>query len=401
MLDHRDPKDKPAKDTGPVGLPPGRDLRLDLFRGLALWLIFLGHIPANAVSWITIRHYGFSDATEIFVFISGYTAAFVYGREMRDRGFVVGGARILRRAWQVYVAHIFLFVLYLAEVSYVTTVFDSPLYSEEMGILNFLRQPASTLVQAMVLRFQPANMDILPLYITLLLGFVPMLWLLLRRPTLALGASAALYAAVHIFGLRLSTYPDGTWFFNPLAWQLLFVFGAWCALGGMARVGRFVQSRPALVLAIGYLAFGFALSFVWNIPSLEAKAPRWLSNWIFSIDKTNLDLERFIHFVALAVVTVQFVRRDWSGLESRWLRPVILCGQHSLVVFCLGEFLSFAGHFVITEAGGGLGTHVLVSLAGILIMIAVAVLLTWYKRTESRSRAARPAPAKIVGSQGA
>src|SRR6202790_1174767 len=91
----------------------GRDLRLDLFRGFALWLIFLDHIPSNAVSWITIRNYGFSDATEIFIFISGYTAAFVYGRAMRERGFVVSGARILRRAWRIYVAHILLVALYM------------------------------------------------------------------------------------------------------------------------------------------------------------------------------------------------------------------------------------------------------------------------------------------------
>src|ERR1700744_4743502 len=99
----------------------GRDLRLDLFRGIALWLIFLDHIPSNVVSWITIRNFGFSDATEIFIFISGYTAAFVYGRAMRERGLVIAGARILRRAWQIYVAHIFLFAIYMAEISYVAT----------------------------------------------------------------------------------------------------------------------------------------------------------------------------------------------------------------------------------------------------------------------------------------
>src|SRR6201987_1909312 len=92
-------------------VPTERDLRLDLFRGIALWLIFLDHIPSNIVSWITIRNYGFSDATEIFVFISGYTAAFVHGRAMRDRGFVVAAPRILKLAWQVYVAPIFLFVI--------------------------------------------------------------------------------------------------------------------------------------------------------------------------------------------------------------------------------------------------------------------------------------------------
>src|SRR5690242_13728814 len=94
-----------------------RDLRLDLFRGIALWLIFLDHIPSNIVSWVTIRNYGFSDAAEMFVFISGYTAAFVYGRAMRERGFLVAGARILKRAWQGSVAQVFLFVVYVAEIA--------------------------------------------------------------------------------------------------------------------------------------------------------------------------------------------------------------------------------------------------------------------------------------------
>src|SRR5438132_13315077 len=101
----------------PVAAPGERDVRLDLFRGIALWLIFLDHIPSNIVNWVTIRNYGFSDAAEIFVFISGYTAAFVYGRAMSERGFIIAGARILRRAWQVYVAHIFIFVIFIAEIA--------------------------------------------------------------------------------------------------------------------------------------------------------------------------------------------------------------------------------------------------------------------------------------------
>ncbi len=113
-----------------------RDLRLDLFRGLALWLIFLDHIPSNVVSWITIRNYGFSDATEIFIFISGYTAAFVYGRAMHERGFVVASARILKRVWQIYVAHVFLLMIFLAEISYVARGFENQLYAEEMKILR-------------------------------------------------------------------------------------------------------------------------------------------------------------------------------------------------------------------------------------------------------------------------
>src|SRR6201988_45322 len=141
-----------------------RALRLDLFRGIALWLIFLDHIPSNIVSWITIRNYGFSDATEIFIFISGFTAAFVYGKAMTERGFIVSGARILRRAWQIYVAHIFLFAIYMAEIAYVATSFENPLYTEEMNIVDFINQPAETIVQALLLKFKPANMDVLPLY---------------------------------------------------------------------------------------------------------------------------------------------------------------------------------------------------------------------------------------------
>src|SRR5262245_65156339 len=85
----------------PTAVPTQRDFRLDLFRGIALWLIFLDHIPSNVVNWLTIRNFGFSDAAEIFIFISGYTAAFVYGRAMRERGFIIAGARILKRAWQI------------------------------------------------------------------------------------------------------------------------------------------------------------------------------------------------------------------------------------------------------------------------------------------------------------
>src|SRR5580698_10670729 len=124
-----------AVRTPDITLPAGteRELRLDLFRGLALWMIFIDHLPANLLTWFTIRNYGFSDATEIFIFISGYTAAFVYGRTMRERGFLLSSARILRRAWQIYVAHIFLFTIFMAEIAYVAATFDNPIYAEEMN----------------------------------------------------------------------------------------------------------------------------------------------------------------------------------------------------------------------------------------------------------------------------
>jgi hypothetical protein len=389
-----------APYTAPV-VQTERDLRLDLFRGLALWLIFLDHVPNNIVSWATIRNYGFSDATEIFIFISGYTAAFVYGRAMQQRGFIVAGARVLRRAWQIYVAHIFLFAIYIAEIAYVASSFENPLYVEEMNALDFLKQPEITIIQALLLKFKPANMDVLPLYIVLLLLFPAILWLLLRNALLALAAAVALYILTWQFDWNIPSYPSGHWLFNPFAWQLLFVFGAWCALGGAKRLAPALRSPLTLWIAVAYLLFAFAITLTWHFPRLGYLVPRWLGEWMYPIDKVNLDVLRFAHFLALAALTVRFVPRDWPALQSRWLWPAILCGQHSLEIFCLGVFLAFAAHFVMIELVGGVLMQVALSALGILVMVATAWLISWYKRIEGRggSTPKRPPDADLAGGE--
>ena len=356
-----------------AAVTPGRDLRLDLFRGLALWLIFLDHVPNNIVAWFTIRNYGFSDATEIFIFISGYTAAFVYGRAMVERGFVVAGARILKRAWQIYVAHVFLFAIYIAEIAYVASSFENPLYVEEMNAL----------------------------YIVLLVMFPFALWLLIRNASLALAISVALYVLTWEYGWNFESYPSGHWFFNPMAWQLLFVFGAWCALGGATRLAPALRSPVTTWLAIAYLAFAFGVTLTWYFPRLGFLIPHWLGEWMYPIDKTNLDVLRFAHFLALAALTVRFIPRDWPVLQSIWLRPAVLCGQHSLEIFCLGVFLAFAAHFVMVEFYGGAAMQVAMSMAGILIMTGTALVISWYKRVEGRGSGTpkRPPDADLAGGE--
>jgi hypothetical protein len=370
----------PVKETYRSAPPVGeRELRLDLFRGLALWLIFIDHLPANVLTWFTIRNYGFSDATEIFIFISGYTAAFVYGRAMQNQGFVVASARILKRVWQIYVAHIFLFTIYLAEISYVSARFDNPLYAEEMNILDFLKEPDVTIVQALLLRFRPVNMDVLPLYIVLMMFLPLILWLLRRKADVALAISVLLYAVTWELELSLPSYPSGTWFFNPFAWQLLFVFGAWCALGGVERMSRILSSRVLIGMCIAYLVFAFAITMTWHFPSIDYLVPNFLAAWMYPISKTDLDVLRFAHFLALAAVTVHFLKKDWPGLKSVWLRPLVLCGTHSLEIFCIGVFLAFAGHFIMAEFSGGAWTHFLISVAGIIVMTVFAWIFSWYK----------------------
>ena len=145
-----------------------------------------------------------------------------------------------------------------------------------------------------------------------------------------------------------------------------------------------------VVVALIYLGLAFLISLTWHLPVASQYVPHWLEEVIYPIDKVNLDVLRFAHFLALAVVTVHFVRRDWPVLKSRWLWPPIACGQHSLEIFCLGVFLSFAAHFAMTEVSGAFWMQLLASILGILIMIAAAGLLTWYKRAEGRSSGSRP-----------
>ncbi len=147
-----------------------RDLRLDFFRGLALWFIFIDHVPSSIVANVTFRNFGFSDATEIFVYISGYTAAIVYGASLRRNGFVRMAFQVLKRCWQLYAAHILLFVFFIAQITWVSIRFDNASFIEELNIMQFHAQPQESIIRALILHYRPVNLDVLPLYMALLAG---------------------------------------------------------------------------------------------------------------------------------------------------------------------------------------------------------------------------------------
>jgi len=376
--------------TAPVGAPAVRDLRLDFFRGLALIFIFLNHIPHNVVSWVSSRNWGFSDATEIFVFISGYAVVVAYGPAMRRQGFLVATAQILRRAWQIYLAHIVLFVAYSAQIAYVATRFDNPMFSEEANLADFLNEPHVNLLQALLLKFRPVNMDVLPLYIVLLAAFPPLLWLLLRRPWPVLAASVALYVVCGQGSINLPGHQPGqVWFFNPLCWQLLFVLGALCAqrddvMGRLRRLDRILL--PACGL---YLAFALFIVFTWYDERLAVAVPDALQRALYPIDKTNLDVLRLAHFLAAAYLVLRLIGERPAWLAGRLARPLVLCGQHSLHIFCFGVFLSFTGHFVLQQVDDSIAMQIAVSAAGVATMVLLAWLLSWYKSIEASDAARR------------
>lgn len=353
-----------------------RDLRLDLFRGAGLWMIFLDHIPHDVVSWLTLRNYGFSDAAEFFVFISGYLAGFIYGPVIRTGHFLAALKRLWKRAAEMYVAHIMLFLVFTAQIARTARRFDNPLYKDEFNVHNFLDHPDVLIGQALTLRYKPVNLDVLPLYITLIAAAPFILWGLLRRPDWTLLGSVILYVLARWFDWNLASYPPGTtWYFNPFAWQLMFVFAAWCGVGGVARLWPIIQSRAALVLASAWIAFAFLIVMTWHAAFLDAMVPKWMIKLIYPIDKTDLDMLRFTHFLALALIVSRYFPRKSEILASKWLRPMILCGQHSLPIFCFGVFLSFGAHWILMQYTRGVWEQLVVSGAGILIMIGLAWIL--------------------------
>lgn len=355
----------------------GRDLRLDLFRGLANWAIFLDHIPNNVVAWLTTRNYGFRDAADLFVFISGYTAALAYSRTMSDSGFLAGAVRLARRVWQLYVAHVLLFVFYIAAIGWVGQSYSHSHLLDEFNVAGLIAEPIAYLSQGLSLKFKPLNMDVLPLYIVLMAIFPVILRTMLSRPDATLICSLVVYFAARQFGWNLPAWPGGVWYFNPFAWQLLFVLGSWCVLGGKRTLRWLSASRSVLWLCAAYLALALAVSVPQHFGLQVSVLPPWLSEQFASNDKTNLPPYRVLHFVALAVLTTYLIPRDRRWLSSWLLYPAMLCGRRSLEVFCVGIFLSFVAHFTLELVSASIWMQIVVSFCGIAIMTGVAWVRSW------------------------
>jgi hypothetical protein len=229
------------------------------------------------------------------------------------------------------------------------------------------------------------------------MAFLPLILLLTRlHRDLPLALSAGLYVLAIRYDLHLSTHPAGFWSFNPYAWQLLFVFGAWCALGGGKRLSPALNSRAAFWVAVAYLCAAFFVTMTWYFPSLETAIPSWLARLIYPINKTDFDVLRFAHFLALAAVVLHFVPANWAGLRSSCARPLILCGQHSLQIFAVGVALSFAGYALLSELDAGLLLHVAVGAGGIVILYGVARVFAWYKLAMSGGARAKTRTSKLI-----
>ncbi len=365
----------------------GRDLRVDFFRGLALWWIFLDHIPSDWLNQLSLRNFAMCDSAEVFVLLAGYGAGLAYGKSMDRNGWLYAAADTLKRAWTLYIAHIFLFVVFAAQVSYSAIALNRADYLDEMDLDVVGQTPYRAMLEALTLHFQPAYLNILPMYVALLALFA-IVMPLLRWPRLLAALSVTLYILARLMDLNLPSWTSGGWYFNPLTWQLLFIIGAIIAYAP----GQAPRPHPLIDVVAGFVVFfGLVMQFVvLDHPEITAQLPVHVSRVLLSVDKSGLHPFRLLSILALTWSVSRLVPATARWLRSRWAGPFVLCGQHSLPVFCSSIALSFLGRLIMEEEDGW-WLQVAVNIIGAAALIGVGALAAWYREK------GRPAPRPLAG----
>jgi hypothetical protein len=374
----------------------GRDHRIDFFRGLALIFIFWDHVPDNPFAQLTLRNFGFSDAAEVFVFLAGYAAVLAYGRVAQRDGYGVACLRILRRTWVLYVAHIFLLTLLMGIVFVANNHVETRDMVREMGLEYFVGNPQQALADELLLRFKPNLTDPLPLYI-LLMGALPLILpIMMRSAAVAVGLSITLYMMVPLFGWNLRAYEGGGfWYFNPLAWQLIFVLGGALAMYTQRpSVPRTTATRPSwqqplFPSAVLYLLITGTIAFLWKFPAVhDSLLPKAFTDLIYPIDKTNLSPLRLIHFIALVYVVAKLLPASHKWIDNWPAQQTCRMGRYSLEIFCLGVLLAPLADMANALADDAWQMRVITALLGLGLMLLLSNWLELNKRLGSPKTAA-------------
>lgn len=368
---------------------------VDFWRGFALITIFIDHIPGLSYDKYTLTNFSVSDAADLFVFLAGWSLRLMAdggGRRMPTRDVVL---RLFGRALELYAAQVLITMLAIAMLAITATELQNPLLLQWHNAASVFDDPVPTHVGLALLTHQLGYFDILPLYVVLML-MAPFFAVIDRlAPSLVLPASAVLYFSALIFQLTLPTWPvSGTWFFNPLAWQLTFVLGfvlARADVGPGAWARRHIVRVRILALPI-LIYFTLAVLFDWFWDPTGVPNPQLF----FLLDKGWATPPRLIQFLALvAVFSIAFpyIRRFGERRYARYaVTPLIgmlaMLGRNSLYVFCIGSLLSLAGQVLRFYYRGSVGTDTAVVVSGIIIMAFTA----WLAELRQRTRPAPPGP---------
>lgn len=390
----------------PAGAPRRwRDPRLDFFRGLAMIIIVISHVPWNPwANWIPAR-FGFSDAAEIFVFCSGIASALAFGGLFARRGWIAGTAAMANRIWQVYWVHIGTFLVIAATMALLAA---SPSlernYVAELNLQHFFNAPDRNLVGLLTLTYVPNYFDILPMYLVILAMVPVFVALAAVHKGLAALFCAVLYLAANVGSLNLPAEPwsERQWFFNPFGWQIVFFVGF--AFGaGWVRPPPVTRRLLTIAGAIVLLSVPFSIYDVMAAiglgPVFEALTPL--------MSKSSLAPFRVLHFFALAYLAWVAVgpRGERLSQGTHWpmaagvLRRV---GQQSLAVFAAGMLLSRLMGVGLDILGRGSPAVAVVNLTGIAAAIGVAYAVSWLKQSRAgatKQKTTVPAEAAPEGGQ--
>jgi len=369
---------------------------VDFWRGFALITIFIDHVPGLFYANYTLVNYSVSDAADLFVFLAGWSLRLMAdggGRHMPTRDVML---RLFGRALELYAAQVLITMLAIAMLAVSAMTFHNPLLLEWNNAAAVFNDPVPTHIGLAMLTHQLGYFDILPLYVVLMLMAPFFAFIDRHASALLLPLSLALYLSTLLFRLTLPTWPvSGTWFFNPLAWQIVFVLGFTIArddygLGAWARRNIFWLRVIGVPIVI---AAGIVVWFdLWPDPTTLPR-PRLL----FIDQKTYETPVRLIQFLALvAVFSFAFPYIRWAGAArySRYLvAPIIglfaMLGRHSLYVFCIGSLLSLLAQVVRFYYRGSVASDSAVVIFGIIIM----ALTAWLAESRQRARPAQAAPA--------
>lgn len=356
--------------------PAQRDVRLDFFRGIGMFIIFIAHVPRNPWNdWIPAR-FGFSDATEIFVFCSGLASAIAFASVFDRAGFAMGVARVVHRCWQVYWCHIGLFLTAVSLMVGADHILGTGTqFASSLNLQRFLgEETGAAILGLFTLTYVPHLFDILPMYLVAL-ALIPAMMAAARLGPLApLLVSALLWGIAWVGGVNFSAEPWGErgWFFDPLAWQAIFFTGF--AFGrGWLPAPAIDRRLIGLAAAVVILAIPFAHPWGRALLGESVAVPHAL------IDKTTFGPLRYLHFLALAYLAYAAAGDKGINLRGPFVALCCKVGQQSLAVFMAGIILSLIGGIVLTLTGYTLAFVTAVNLAGFAALIAVAYVVAWFK----------------------
>ncbi len=362
-----------ANDANHQEPPRQRDSRFDVGRGVALWIIYSDHISGNILKQFTPISLGFSDMAEVFVFLSGHVGGMAFRKRMQREGTWGGFRRASARMGQIYVAWVLAFIAFALTSDCLKAWFPKLLVRNAQRYEATRDNPGLWLIDILLLRVSVSDLAILTIYFWFVLLLPAAVWLAMRKPCLLAFISFTLYVSVQLFP-DLMTPPDlwgHTWYFNPFAWQVVFMAGVLLSSSPSLRA-RFPRCRLAIVISALVLeAALLAKLFLTN-----ASVP--------FIGKTNLGVLRILHFAAVLVVARALMRPSMALWKSRWLRPWVLCGQNSLMVFCVGVVLASIATTFLDWGGYAALWQGVVNLAGWLLLTATAALWATVKRKTRR-----------------